>query len=157
VTTIGGDKSFKKLLATEHDELNAALSPDGRFMVFSSDLSGRPEIYVRPFPNVDDGQWPVSTAGGTEPVWFGREIFYLAPDFKMMSVPVLDMTRTLTLGKPQVLFDASKYFLGGAGRNYDMSPDGKRFIMVKDPSVGGETRSVGMTFILNWAERLNTK
>ena len=155
VTTIGGDKSFKKLLATEHDEYNAALSPDDKFMAFTSDLSGRPEIYVRPFPTVDGGQWPVSTTGGTEPVWSptGREIFYLSPDIKIMTVSV-DTTKGVTLGKPQVLFDASKYFFGGVGRNYDVTSDGKRFVMVRDSTEGGEARMIPLTVILNWAQRL---
>ena len=158
LSPIGGDKSFKALLATEHDEFNADFSLDGKFFVYISDLSGRPEIYVRPFPDVDGGQWRVSTAGGTEPVWSktGREIFYLAPDGKLMAVSV-DTTKGVTLGKPQVLFDASAYFFGAIGRNYDASADGKRFIMVKDIRTPGEIRPNPLTIVLNWAERLKAK
>jgi Tol biopolymer transport system component/predicted Ser/Thr protein kinase len=158
LASIGGDKSYKPLLDTEHDEYNVDFSKDGRFFVFISDHSGRPEIYVRPFPDVNGGQWPVSTAGGTEPVWSktGREIFYLAPDGKLMAVPV-DTTKGVTLGKPQVLFDASAYFFGAIGRNYDASADGKRFIMVKDIRTPGEVRSNPLTIVLNWVERLKAK
>ena len=158
VVPISGDKSHKPLLATQHDEYNADLSPDGRFFVFISDVSGRAEIYVRPFPDVNGGQWPVSTAGGTEPVWSktGLEIFYLAPDGKLMAVPV-DTTKGVTLGKPQVLFDASKFFFGAVGRNYDVSKDGKRFIMVKDVAATGETRMNPLTIVLNWTERFRAK
>jgi serine/threonine-protein kinase len=156
VASLSGERSYKKVLATEHDELNAALSPDGKFMVYVSDFSGRQEIYVRPFPNADDGQWPVSTAGGTEPLWFGREIFYLSPDSKLMSVSV-DTSREVTLGKPREVFNASNYFFGGAGRNYDIAPDGKRFIMVKDTIPADGTRNTPMTFILNWAARLKSR
>lgn len=91
VADIGGDRTFRKLLSTQHDERNASLSPDGRFMAFESDLSGQLEVYVRPFPDVDSRQWPVSTAGGGEPLWAatGREIIYVSPDGWLTSVPVL--------------------------------------------------------------------
>ena len=69
------------LLATEFGELNGELSPDGRWMAYQSNQSGQFEVYVRPFPNVDDGQWLISPSGGTHPLWAsnGRELFYRRP------------------------------------------------------------------------------
>ena len=128
-----GDRRPTLLLSTEHDERNATLSPDGRFMAFESDLSGRGEVYVRPFPNVNDGQWQVSTGGGAEPLWSptGREIFYVAGN-RLMTVPV-DTSRDIVLQKPMQLFEVTPYYFGGVGRNYDVTGDGMRFAMVTNP------------------------
>lgn len=150
------DKTVRKLLATEHDELNAALSPGGEFMAFESDLSGgRFEIFVRPFPDVEAWQVQVSTEGGQEPVWSpdGREIFYLAGG-KLMAVRVTRTGGGIELGKPVPLFDVNPYFFGGAGRNYDVAPDG-RFVMVKSPS--GGVRSSPITIVMHWIEELRSK
>ncbi len=157
VVDMTGDRKVRTLLATEHDERNAALSPGGAFMAFESDLSGgRFEVFIRPFPNVDGGQSKVSTAGGEEPVWSpnGREIFYLA-DNKLMAVPVTT-SRGLELGRPVALFDTTPYFFGGAGRNYDVAPDGKRFVMVRNPA-GEQGRSLPITIVLNWVEELRAR
>jgi serine/threonine-protein kinase len=156
VVDITGDKKVRPLLSSEHDELNAALSPDGAYMAFESDQTGgRTEVFVRPFPNVNDGQFKVSAEGGTEPVWSldGSEIFYLA-NRKLMAVAV---TRSsgLQLGKPVALFDVGQYFFGGAGRNYDVAP-GKRFVMVKNPAEQ-QDRSLPITIVLNWVEELRAR
>ena len=98
-----------------------------------------------------------TTGGGSEPVWApnGRELFYVSADVKLMTVPV-STTTGLELGKPTVLFDAAVYFFGGQGRNYDIAPDGKRFVMVKDP-----TRTIGnalpITVVVNWVEELRAR
>jgi serine/threonine-protein kinase len=154
VVSLTGDRPIRTLLATEHDEKNATLSPDGKWMAFESDLSGRVEVYVRPYPDVDAGQWPVSTAGGDEPVWSptGTEIFYRSVDNKMMAVPV-STARGFVADKPALLFDSAPYFFGGVGRNYDVSRDGQRFIMVKDV-VTASGRSQPIHVVLNWAQEL---
>ena len=153
----GGSHAIRKLLATEHDERNAALSPDGKFIVFESNLSGRYEIYARPFPDVESRQWPVSTTGGTKPAWSsdGREIFYVAGDGKLNSVPV-SLTRGFELGKPAPLFDTAPYFSGAQGRNFDVAPDGKRFVMIKQPT-GAEARAMPIMVVLNWADELKSR
>jgi serine/threonine-protein kinase len=152
IVPLDGTGQAKTLLATEHDELNAAISPDGKWMAYQSDLQGRMDIWVRPFPNVNDGQVLVSTGGGSEPVW-GRtgELYYLSTDNKIMAVE-MSPGRELAPKTPTMLFDASPYFFGGLGRNYDVSPDGKRFVMVKNPS--GQTGSNPLTVVLNWATEL---
>jgi serine/threonine-protein kinase len=73
-----GVDSAVPLVATGYDETSPAVSPDGRWLAYTSDESGRPEVYVRPFPNTNDGRWLVSAGGGQEPVWAhsGRELFY---------------------------------------------------------------------------------
>ena len=78
----------ESLLATRFEERGAVVSPDGRWLAYESNTSGRFEIYVRPFPAVDEGQWQLSTAGGVQPLWSrdGRELFYVAPNGGLMTV-----------------------------------------------------------------------
>ena len=88
--SLDGDHASKPLIATKYTELNADLSADGRYVAYESDQSGRAEVYVQPFPDVEKGRWQVSVAGGTRPAWArnGRELFYVAPDGSMMAVTV---------------------------------------------------------------------
>jgi len=158
IASVEGDRTFRKLLATQHDERNADISPDGRFMAFESDLSGgRLEVFVRPFPNVEGTQQKVSIEGGAEPLWSsdGRELFYLA-DNKLMSVGVTQNGESLDFGKPVPLFDTGAYYFGGAGRNYDAAPGGKRFVMVKN-AVGEPGRSQPLTIVVHWLEELRAR
>jgi serine/threonine-protein kinase len=150
IASIEGDRSVKPLIATEFDEYNAEISPDGRWIAFQSNRSGHDDVYVRPFPDVTAGQWPVSPGGGVKPVWVpgGHELCYLAPDDKLMSVRVNTATGFMP-GTPVVLFDASPYFAQGAGRNYDISRDGTGFIMVRNPSNPDVADVIHV--VLNWA------
>jgi serine/threonine-protein kinase len=153
IAPLSGDRTYRKLLATDHDERNASLSPDGKWIAFESDLSGRYEVYVRPFPDVDGGQFPLSTAGGAKALWSptGREIFYLGPDNKMMAVPV-ETAHGFSAGKPVAVFDASQYYVGAIGRNYDVAADGRRFVMIKNPAVRSAVRPI--TVVIDWADEL---
>lgn len=85
----------------------------------------------------------------------GREIFYLAGG-KLISVPVSRTARGLELGKPVALFDVRQYFFGGVGRNYDVSPDGRRFIMIRQPAAQMDA-SRPITIVLNWIEELRAR
>jgi Tol biopolymer transport system component len=147
-----GDRKVRTLIATKHDELNAALSPHSDWMAYQSDLSGRPEVYVRPFPNVDAGQVLISTGGGTEPLWApdGTEIFYRGADHMLMSVAVTMIGSELKAQPPKPLFDMSSYS-SFIGRNYDITPDGKRFLMVKTPPARTPSQ---ITVVLDWLEEL---
>ena len=79
--SLEGDRRVEPLLQSTFDEGNADISPDGRWIAYDSDETGREEVYVRPFPDVEGGRWQVSTAGGREPIWArsGRELFYYTP------------------------------------------------------------------------------
>ena len=108
-----------------------------------SNASGQDEIYVRPFPNVDEGRWQISTGGGTQPLWApdGRELLYRAPGGAMMAVPV-QTEPTFTAGNGEAVFEGS--YLGAAGsfsfgRTYDVAPDGQRFLMIKQDATADET------------------
>jgi serine/threonine-protein kinase len=155
--SLTGDHTVKPLLATEHSERNASISPDGKWMAFESDLSGRFEIYVRPFPNVESSQFPISTAGGVKPLWSpaGGEIFYISADNKMMAVPV-KTAPGFSAGKPETLFDLSPYFTGGVGVNFDVTRDGKRFAMIKNPA-NASSKTLPITVVINWVEDLRAR
>ncbi len=128
-----GQQSVTPLLNTYYNELTLDVSPNGRWLAYASDESGREEIYVRPFPNIDNGRWQVSIGGGTEPRWSrdGTELFYRNGG-ALMVVPV-QTGPGFTAGSPQVLF-AGQYFgnVGQGERSYDVSPDGQRFLFLKD-------------------------
>ena len=115
----------------------ADFSPNGRYLAYQSDESGRYEIYVRPFPRVDNGRWQVSTAGGTRPVWArsGRELFYLDASNALTAVPVGTSEPTISIGSPAKVFD-TKYAEPNPSRHYDVSADGQRFLMLKASATG---------------------
>ena len=145
-----GETSLTPLLATEFNELNAEISPDGRFLAYQSDASGRNEIYVRPYPNVEEGRWQFSRGGGTQPLWArnGRELFYVASGGQLMAVPV-QTESALEYGNAEIVLDRPT--LGGPlGRNYDVSPDGERFLMIKE----GDASDVELILAQNWGEEL---
>ncbi len=131
-------------------------SPDGRYLAYQSDESGRFEVYVRPFPEVDRDRWQISTAGGAHPAWArsGRELFYLDASSTLTAVPIKASGSTFSAGKPAKVFDA-KYSTPFPPRQYDVSPDGQRFLMLKD-SAGGDPDATpaSMVVVLNWFEEL---
>jgi Tol biopolymer transport system component len=139
VSTSPGEPSNSAavLLKTQYREVWGAFSPDGRWVAYMSNESGRPEIYVRPFspPGAPaaEGQWQVSTAGGIHPVWRpdGRELYYIDPVGALVAVPVAVNGSTVVPGTPMVRF--STRILGGGidagqGRQYDIAPDGRFLI-----------------------------
>jgi Tol biopolymer transport system component len=128
---------------------NPALSPDGRWLAYTSDESGRPEVYVQPFPT-PSGRSQVSTAGGTQPVWArnGRELFYRGSG-KMMSVDV-GAAGSFSPSAPRALFDDRFDSTQGEGHTcYDVMPDGKNFIMVTKTSAA-QGAVTHLNIVLDW-------
>ena len=145
--------STEPLLATEFSERNAEISPDGRWLAYESNASGQYEIYVRPFPNVEDARWVISNGGGKRPLWApdGRELFYLAPGARLMAVGV-QTEPSFAPGNAEVVFEGGYYARSSPiGRTYDISPDGERFLMIKESAGGDSTEFV---VIINWFEEL---
>jgi hypothetical protein len=129
----------------------------GLFRVAASGGQPIPVIYVRPFPDVDAGRWQVSTGGGTQPLWArnGRELFYRSAG-AVMAVPV-EAGPNFVAGNPTVLFQG-EYAATRGGRNYDVTPDGRRFLMLKQVIGRGSDQDVPSSrFIVveNWFEELN--
>jgi eukaryotic-like serine/threonine-protein kinase len=157
---LGGDRRPRPLVQTPFSELNAEVSADGRWLAYQSNETGKEEIYVRPFPNVEAGKWQVSTNGGMQPLWArnGRELFYVLAG-ALMRVPFTGAS-AFEAGKPSKVLDGP-YLLnipvgGGLGRMYDATRDGQRFLMIKDSSAadGGEARIV---LVQNWFSELERR
>ena len=146
----GGDAS--PFVATAFHEGSPLFSPDGRWLAYVSDESGRNEIYVQPYPG-PGVKWPISTEGGTEPRWSadGRELFYRLGD-KMMVVEV-QSEPTFTSGRPQLVFEGPYLRDRFATSNYDISPDGQRFLMIKAVEEE-EGQQDQINVVLNWFEEL---
>jgi serine/threonine protein kinase/Tol biopolymer transport system component len=152
-----GDRKRDSFLRTPFNEGAAQFSPDGRWLAYVSDESGRFEVYMQPYPG-PGGKWQISTEGGTEPAWNsnGRELFYRSGD-KMMAVEITTRP-SLSAGKPKVLF-AGQYQPSPnpvPNANYDVSPDGQRFLMVK-PSGQDQVAPTQINVVLNWFEELKQK
>jgi serine/threonine-protein kinase len=150
------DRRVQPLIQTPFVERFGEISPDGRWLAYESNASGRFQIHVRPFPDVNNGQWVVSTDGGTQPVWApnGEELFYVAPDRTLRRVSVKPGT-TWAAGKPSTLFDR-QYFLGpeSTTRMYDVSADGHRFLMIKDTAIDQTATATSIVVVQNWYEEL---
>jgi serine/threonine-protein kinase len=150
-----GDTGTVALVAEpDINELSPALSPDGKWLAYVSDESGRWELYVRPFPNVDDGRWQVSTAGGSEPVWAhsGRELFYKNAADELMSSEVRT-SPTFMVGQHRILFSATDYDSYAYHPQYDVTADDQRFVMLKDVTA----ESHELVLVLNWFEELKQR
>ena len=148
------DRKAQPFLRTRFNESAPQFSPDGHWLAYSSNESGRFEIYVQPYPG-PGGKWQVSTDGGMEPVWNrnGRELFYRNGD-KMIAVDVVTQT-VFSAGKPRMLFEGPYLPSAGNSPNYDVSPDGQRFLMVKAPE--REQISSQINVVQNWFEELKQK
>jgi len=148
VSEIGS--SPKPLIQTSFNEYWPRLSPDGRFLSYTSDESGRDEVYVQPFPAVDR-RWLVSANGGREALWSrdGREIFYREDD-KMMSVAVETLPE-FAARSPRLLFESAAFHRNLTGEfNYDVAPDG-RFLMIRRDDALVDLQ---VNVVLNWTQEL---
>ncbi len=127
----GVDTVPRALVATPAEEMGPAVSPDGRWLAYTSNETGRREVYVRPFPATDEARFLISPSGGMTPVWArnGRELFYLDASGNMVAVPV-EGGDSFRSGSPEVLFPATQYFTMPYHPQYDVTPDGQRFVML---------------------------
>ena len=156
---LGGNGSVEPLIRTAFRETNGEISPDGRWLAYQSEVSSRYEIYVRPFPNIDAGQWQISTDGGIEPLWArsGRELFYRSRDGAVMRVGV-EAGAGWAATVPVQLFEGKSYLAtddaGRVQRTYDVSGDDQRFLMIKAIGQPQETSNPRIVVVLNWSEEL---
>jgi len=156
----GVDTSLTPIVTSARfDDRAASLSPDGRWIAYESDETGRGEIYVRPFPQAESGgRRQISSAGGDEPLWShsGREIFYRVASGEMMAVPVTT-TPTFAPGTPHALFPAREYAHGPSYRAYDVSPDDRRFLMLSPVSDSVAAAPNRLVVVEHWFEELKAK
>jgi len=156
-----GDHAQKPLLQSKYNEDHPQISRDGRWMAYASNESGQNEVYMRRFPEVNKGRWQVSTSGGNGPLWSpdGRELYYRNGD-SVIAVSV-ETEPVFKAGKPRELFRGS-YYTENVGQAalpmWDISPDGKRFLMMKEissPSTGESPRKINV--VVNWFEELKQR
>ncbi len=155
----GTDTTLTPLVAAPNfDERAVTLSPDGRWMAYQSDETGASQIYVRPFPAVDGGRWQISSVGGDEPLWSrdGRELFYRGGSGEMMAVRVTTAP-TFSAEAPRALFPASEYARSASYRGYDVSPDGRRFLMLRPIVDSVEAAPNRVVVVDNWYEELRSR
>jgi serine/threonine-protein kinase len=151
----GRDTTPVTLVASRFNERSPALSPDGSWLAYTSDESGRSEVYVRPFPGATRAKWQVSLNGGTEPVWAhsGRELFFRGPAGEMIAA-ALTTQPSFAVARQAVLFPGSLYLSDDSHREYDVSPDDRRFLMVRERG-GGERAN--LILAENWFGELRAK
>jgi hypothetical protein len=151
VLPLFGDGKPYAVLATQFEESWAYFSPDGRWFAYTSNESGRSEVYVQSFPQ-SGGKWLISNGGGAQPHWRndGKELFYIAPDKALMAVTV-NASSTFETSTPSPLFvtQVSAY---NAPNRYAVGPDGQRFL-INCPA--GEASKTPITVVLSWASGLN--
>jgi serine/threonine-protein kinase len=153
VVTLDQERRVEAVAQPASDERHAEISPDGRWLAYESNESGRYEVYVRPFPDVNGGKWPISTDGGTRPAWAKnvRELFYVAESGAMMAVPI-EAGSTWAAGAPIKLFDWPVPI--STTRSYDVSKDG-RFLMLKTIDVSEQDASPsGLVVVQHFDEEL---
>jgi Tol biopolymer transport system component len=149
------DRKAQPFLRTQFDEAVPRFSPDGHWLAYISNESGRYEVYVQPYPG-PGGKWQISTEGGSEPVWNpnGRELFYRSGD-KMMAVDISTQSGFVA-GKSRMLFERRYERASFPSSNYDVSPDGQRFLMLKSVEQA-EATPTQINVVLNWFEELKRR
>ncbi|HXV61398.1 MAG TPA: protein kinase [Vicinamibacteria bacterium] len=153
--SVGGDGTPTPLIAGEFMEQVPAISPDGMWIAYESDQSGREEIYAQRFPRLGQ-RVTISTDGGRQPVWSrdGRELFYRSAN-GMMAVPI-DTSPTFSVGQPTSLFEDDYYFFLSR-RTYDVAPDGERFLMVTAGDAAADARPFRIVVVEHWFEELKAR
>jgi dipeptidyl aminopeptidase/acylaminoacyl peptidase len=145
------------ILATPFDESAPKLSPDGRWLAYQSNESGRDEVYVRPYPETDRARVQVSTEGGLAPRWArdGSELFFLSGDREMMAASITVAGGALRIASREVLFDLpSSVLVGDRTTQYDVSNDG-RFLMLRTAS--GDEDESRMVIVRNFLEEVKAR
>jgi len=146
-----GDRKPFPYLQSQFDESEGKFSPDGRWVAYVSNESGRNEIYVQSFP-LAGAKFQISTGGGTEAQWRkdGTELFYVAADQMLMAVPLKlgrPPAEPFQAGSPKPLFAVQLVQGTNVGRDYAVSNDGQRFLV---PSAEGSGEAPPLTVVLNW-------
>jgi eukaryotic-like serine/threonine-protein kinase len=164
--SMAGAPKAETLLGTNFVEARPALSPDGRWLAYESNESGQFEIYVRPFPDISRGRWLVSTSGGVDPLWApdGHALFYRSsmgtslPNQRLMSITVESKDAAFVPHAPESLFSVAGINVVSDAHNYDVAPDGERFLFakafVRTKNEEGSSPFSRIIIVENWLEEL---
>lgn len=153
VLPLSGERKPFPFVQGNFGAASGQFSPNGRYVAYSSNETGRNEVYVQTFPQ-QTGRWEISNAGGAEPMWRrnGKELFYLTPDEKLMTVDVDTTSAVFQAGIPEELFQAQVVPMSYWRNIYVPSPDGQRFLMIAPE---GPVRQEPITVVVNWPALLN--
>ena len=148
VAPVDGSKPYP-IVNSRFGEPTGAFSPDGGWIAYSSNESGRYEIYLMPFPAEGGRRYPVSSQGGSSPAWRrdGMELFYVDADGRLTAVPVTVRGSEVRLGRAESLFPVNS---SNFSRAYEPSLNGQRFL-VTAPAAGS---LASITVMLNWKQAL---
>jgi Tol biopolymer transport system component/tRNA A-37 threonylcarbamoyl transferase component Bud32 len=149
----GIDTSPVRLVASDFGQFSPKLSRDGHWLAYDSNESGLPMVYVVPFPNTSSARW--AAAGGTEPQWShsGRELFYRDASGRLMAAEV-KTNPTFEIGRATPLFPAGGFVSNQATTQYDVSPDDRRFLMIRPVGASAPDKLI---VVDNWFEELKSK
>ena len=153
---VEGNEDAAALLEVQGADVDSGqVSPDSRWIAYSSDESGKNEIYISPFPK-PVGKLQVSSAGGLAPRWRGdaKELYYLAPDKKLMAVELQEVGGSLQVRSIRPLFEMSQTLVAYAANQYDVSRDGSRFVV---DSLDADQTSAPLNLVVNWTAEMKTK
>ncbi len=150
-----GDTTLVPLANGPALEGKAAVSPDNRWLAYTSDESGTLEVFVRPFPDASSARWQVSAAGGSDPVWSrnGRELFYIGATNEMMSVDVAPGA-AFSNSAPRTLFSTAPYTLVPPVPSFDVHPDGTRFMLLRETTPAERNELI---LVQNWTAEMQQK
>jgi serine/threonine protein kinase len=155
VLPLEGDRTPRPLMRTPVNVVQAALSADGHWIAYQSTESGRDDVHIRPFPDVESAHAQISTDGGSRPAWApsGHELFYLDARYRLMSVLV--QPKPLVIGTASPAFQSGLPSHSGPERFYDVAPDGKHFLAVRSAADKDDAAPPHqLRVILNWDEEL---
>jgi len=154
--SLNGDSAPQPLLDGAFSEDDAAISPDGRWLAYSSDETGSFQIYVRPYPNIGaGGKWQISVDGGTEPRWGpdGAELFFRNGEAVLAAS--LEGEDAISAGVPRILFQEGHWTNLNSEPNYDLAHDGQRFLMMRASEFDQQaTDQTVLVAVENWFEEL---
>ncbi len=145
------------LVKTPAQEYDAIISPDEHFFAYQSNESGRSEVYVKPLPPIGGVRWQISTSGGSSPLWApkGRELYYRDDSNAVIAVPYETSGTKFQARTPTTLLDG--YAAPTDMFNYDVSPDGQRFLMLKETGPGQNAAPANIVVVLNWLQDLKAR
>ncbi len=155
---LDGDTTPVPLVTSPYTELHPTVSRDVHWLAYTSNESGRNEVYVRPFPNTGDGRWQVSTAGGQAPRWSpdGRTLYFVDPTSQMIAASV-NTTSGFVVNDLRPLFDVSGFILDGFHQTYDISPDGRSLLFISPRDISTTPRIPALVRIDHWFRDLKAQ
>jgi Tol biopolymer transport system component len=154
-----GDRKTRAVVQTAANEMSPEFSPDGRWLAYVSNQSGRNDVYVQPYPGPGERHL-ISNNGGEQPAWSGtgRELFYVQrgePGSRLMKLisVTIGTAPAFRAGTPETVFESAD-LASPWGRSYDVAPDGRRFLMALDKEPPKNLALAQMIFVQNWTEEL---